>query len=172
MFIRITSIIEGSACQHKYFSEFHNEYRTSKEIDCDWARDKGLFKGYRWISDIKVGDTLVIGSDTELILSDIAEGNFTYEQVTPKYMNQTLYTDTNAFEVIEWISPKKALIRELKPIFADEEFPESTSKFESDPEALIFEVRMRKDGLFYQPKQKGCPYQPTEFPHYYYDLSF
>ena len=124
------------------------------------------------MSNIRVGETLVINTEIADKLPEISAGNFTYEEVVAKYMNQTLYSDTNAFEVIEWITPKRAKLRELKPIFDEGEVHESTDRFEPDPDAEIFEVRMRKNGGFYLPKQKGCPYMPTEHPLYYYDLSF
>lgn len=170
MFIRITSVIEGSECQQKHV--FNGVEYTYPEINCFWAQKAGLFKGHRWMSNLKVGETIVIATDIAEKLPEISAENFTYEEVVAKYMNQTLYSDTNAFEVIEWITPKKALIRELKPVFEKGEIHESTSKFEQDPEATIFEVRMRKNGGFYQSGQKCCPYVPTEYPHYYYDLSF
>ena len=172
MFIKITSVISGSECQYKYYSNYYKKLQATDEIDMEWAEKQGLFKGCRWMSCIKVGDTLVLNTDIAAKLPEIAEGNFTYEEIVAKYMNQTLYSDTNAFEVIEWITPKRAKLRELKPVFDKGEVHESTDRFESDPEAVIFEVRMRKNGCFYQTGQKCCPYCPTEHPHYYYDLSF
>lgn len=172
MFIKITSVISGSECQHKYYSDYHKKLQDTDEIDMEWAQKAGLWKGYRWMSNIRVGETLVINTEIADKLPEISAGNFTYEEVVAKYMNQTLYSDTNAFEVIEWITPKRAKLRELKPIFDEGEVHESTDRFEPDPDAEIFEVRMRKNGGFYLPKQKGCPYMPTEHPHYYYDLSF
>lgn len=172
MFIKITSVISGSECQHKYYSDYHKKLQATDEIDMEWAQKAGLWKGYRWMSNIRVGETLVINTEIADKLTEISAGNFTYEEVVAKYMNQTLHSDTNAFEVIEWITPKRAKLRELKPIFDEGEVHESTDRFEPDPDAEIFEVRMRKNGGFYLPKQKGCPYMPTEHPHYYYDLSF
>ena len=172
MFIKITSVIEGSECQYKYKGFYDNKQHTSDEIDMEWAQKAGLWKGYKWVSNIRVGDTLVLNTDVAERLPEISDGNFTYDVLLPKYMNQTLYSDTNAFEVVEWITHKRVKLRELKPIFDEGEVHESTDRFESDPKATIFEVRMRKNGCFYQSGQKGCPYMPTENPHYYYDLSF
>lgn len=172
MFIKITSVISGSECQHKYYSDCHQKQQATDEIDMKWAQEAGLFKNHRWMYNIRVGETLVLHTDIAEKLPEISDGNFTYEVVLPKYMNQTLYSDTNAFEVIEWITSKRAKIRELKPVFNEGEYHESTDRFEPDPDAEILEVRMRKNGCFYQPKQKCCPYVPTEHPHYHYDLSF
>lgn len=166
MFIKITSVVKGSPCESRWSSE------DRQEISMEWAQKQGLFKNHRWMSNIRVGETLVVNTDIAKMLPEISTGNFTYEELTAKYMNQTLYSDTNAFEVVEWITPKKAMLRELKPIFQDGEVHESTDEFEQDTESPIFEVRMRKNGGFYQTGQKCCPYIPTEHPHYYYDLSF
>lgn len=172
MFIKITSVIEGSECQYKYYSDYQKKEISTNEIDKYWAQEAGLWKGYRWMSNISVGDTIVINTDVAEKLQEIAAGNFTYEELVAKFMNQTLYSDTRAFEVINWITPKRAIIRELKPVFNEGEVHESTDRFESDPNGVAFEVRMRKNGGFYIPKQTCCPYMPTEHPHYYYDLSF
>lgn len=170
MFIKITSVIEGSECQYKF--DYKGKIVREQEIEMEWAQKAGLWKDYRYMSNLRVGDTLVINTDVAERLPEISDGNFTYDVLLPKYMNQTLYSDTNAFEVVEWITHKRAKLRELKPIFDEGEVHESTDRFESDPKATIFEVRMRKNGGFYQSGQKGCPYMPTEHPHYYYDMSF
>lgn len=172
MFIKITSVIEGSECQYKYQSEYDHKLHRSKEIDMEWALEKGLLKGYRLIGNTRVGETLVLNKDVAAKLPEIASGNFTYEEIECKYMNQTLYSDTNAFEVIEWITPTKCKLRELTPVFEEGEVHESTDKFEQNPNNVIFEVRMHKNGMFYEPGSRCCGYQPTEHPHYYYDLSF
>lgn len=172
MFIKITSVVAGSECQHKYYSDYHKKEIDTNEIDMDWAQEAGLWKGYRWMSNIRVGDTIVINTDVAEKLPEIAAGNFNYEEIVAKYMNQTLYSDTNAFEVLEWITPKKAKIRELKPKFQEGEWHESSDEFEQDPDATPFIVRMHKNGGFYEAGSRHCPYMPTEHPHYYYDMSF
>lgn len=166
MFVRITSIIAGSQCESKWSREGY------REIAMDWAKEHGLFDNSRWMHSIKEGETLVLNVEISAKLPEIASGNFTYEEIVAKYMNQTLYSDTNAFEVLEWLTPKKALIRELKPKFKDGEWHESTDEFEKDPDATPFIVRMHKNGGFYESGSRHCPYIPTEHPHYYYDMSF
>ena len=33
MFIKITSVISGSECQHKYYSDYHKKLQDTDEID-------------------------------------------------------------------------------------------------------------------------------------------
>lgn len=88
MFIKITSVIAGSECQHKYYSDYHKKEIGTNEIDMDWAQEAGLWNGYRWMSNIRVGDTIVINTDVAEKLPEIAAGNFTYEEIVAKYMNR------------------------------------------------------------------------------------
>lgn len=93
--------------------------------------------------------------------------------MTPKFINEYCYSDRHAYEVIERKSEKVLSIRRLIAKRTDNNgMSESqTYEFTQNLEGGVFDVRMHKDGCFYEPK--GCnPFILQNEPYEYFDFSF
>lgn len=106
------------------------------------------------------------------------------------YMSEYLYSDRQAYEVVEVYSWHKMAVRQLKAI----EVPEAQARrkasfipggfvghfdnslqewtFESDETNPILIVRRHNDGWFYRPNTRTCPFIPHTEPYEFYDFNY
>ncbi len=106
------------------------------------------------------------------------------------YMTEYLYSDAHAYEVVEVYNENKMDVRQLKATEKQEArearmasfvpggfvgtFDNSLQEwdFESDESNPIITVRRHKDGWFYRPNTRTCPFVMHDSPHEHYDFNF
>ena len=106
------------------------------------------------------------------------------------YMTEYLFSDAHAYEVVEVHNWNRMDVRRLKSTVT----PEAQEKlqasfipggfyghtdnglqewtFESDETQPILTVRRHKDGKFYRPNTRTCPFVPHTEPYEWYDFNY
>jgi hypothetical protein len=165
-FIRITKIHKGAKGTWKYNG------KSYKELDMDFAREIGLLTYSRWLWNVKEGDTLIVPFRLLDEIREKGKGVFEFQIEHPKYANQTLYSDTNPFEVVEWKSETCVVLRPMDTADYCGEMGEYCETYISRPDWPTFTVREHKNGGLYESGSRCCPYILAEKPHYRRDPSF
>lgn len=106
------------------------------------------------------------------------------------YMSRYLFSDVDAYEVIEIVTPNKFVVRELKATLtkeADEALGKSFElggffghfdnacqkwNFESDERGVTKVVRRHADGRYYEAGHSTIPFVPRATPYKFYDYNF
>lgn len=107
-----------------------------------------------------------------------------------KYFSEYLYTDVHAYEVIEQRTPDMYIVRRLHAELTDESSNALRESFEpggffghfnngcqewtftSDENNPLITIRRHKNGCFYAPKKRYCPFIMHDEPYEFYDYNF
>lgn len=163
-FIRITSITPGAKGTCKY--------GRHDRIDYKFAHESGLLKYSGWLYDIEVGDTLIVPYKMLDEIRENGKGVFEFQLEHPKYANQTLYSDTYPYEVVEWKSETCVVLRAMGTADYTGPMGEHCDTYISRPDKPTFTVREHKNGYLYDPGSHSCPYVLANEPYYRRDPSF
>lgn len=106
------------------------------------------------------------------------------------YASEYLYSDVNPYEVIEFCTPTKWVVRSMKAHLtpeADKALHDSFIpggfcghfdndlqewEFESDPDGFTLIIRQHSDGLWYRPHTRTCPFRIHKEPYKVHDYNF
>lgn len=141
------------------------------ELDIDFSKKIGLLKYSAWLWNVKVGDKLIIPYKMLESIKEASKGVFEFELCHPKYANKHYYSDVRPYEIIEWKSETRVVLREMDT--ADYgPMGEYCDTYISNPNYPTFEVREHKNGGLYDAGTNSCPYILSDEPYYRRDPSF
>lgn len=114
---------------------------------------------------IHEGDTLNVSKEKYNKLLENCGDFVEFEIVRPKYANYHVGTDVYPFEILEWKTDRKIVVRRL-----DESV--DGDKFESNENNPTEIIREHKNGYFYRPNTNTCAFILSEKPYFYRDPCF
>lgn len=162
--IRITKIIEGAPGTSKYWPN---------QIEGYAARDKGLLKHSAWIFDIKVGDKLQVPYKELEGVREACKGLCEFELEHPKYANHHVGTDVYAYEILEWKTERKIVVRQMDAHGFTGPFDGHYKEYKSNPKNPAIELRERGNGGFGEAGSgRHCPFILSDKPYAFRDPSF
>jgi len=160
-YVTITKITKGAKGTSKYNPE---------QLDYLYVRNVGLTKYSAWLSDLKVGESIIVPYKEIDNFRKKGKGVFEIELSHPKYANYHVGTDVYPYEIVQWISETIVIARRM--LTKGCTFDGYCEEYISDPNAETITLREHKNGALYAVGTKSCPFILSNEPYYFRDPTF
>lgn len=161
--------------------ENEDGYRSLPDLPHDSKEWKEAFRKYC--------DETCIPNKEAIVRKETEANHCRIRSLEKYYCNRHLYTDIQPYEVIEVISDTRLKLRSMNYVQTNGSVERLRESFEpggflghfdnsvqewictSDPKGIVVEVRLRRDGCFYE-VNGGIPYILCDKPKRYRDFNF